>query len=869
MGATVAGGGSRHAGGFKLTPVMQQYLDIKAQHEDAVLFFRMGDFYEMFFEDAEKAASILDITLTSRNRNEENPVPMCGVPYHSVRPYIARMLEAGVRVAICEQVEMPQKGGALAKRKVTRVVSPGTTLDEESLAPEKSNYLAAVLARGGGAGLSITDFSTGEVRATQFSMIDELCEELVAMGPSEVVVSGEAAQECAAVLRTTLPGCMVDVPSLAVPDDRGLDLPVAAHRFLLAYVSATQGGNSGHLREPDYYSASAFLRVDEATRRNLELVEAARGGLRGSLVSVLDRCSTPMGKRLLRRWLLHPLADLEAIGARLDAVELLVADYELRNRLREGLKVIGDLERLNGRLGSGTAGPRDVLHLTDALDGVDSVEAALAGGLERQANRGALESILRRLDSLPVARTLIRETLCDEPPLSASKGGVIRDGFHEEVDRLRTVRRDGKSWIASFEADERTATGIASLKVGFNKVFGYYLEVTRSNQHLVPERYVRKQTLANAERYITEELKQRESEVLGAEERLGTLESHLFSALLEQLAGHHRGLGKTGAALAELDTLCGLAESAHYSGYCRPEFHDGCELLIRAGRHPVVEAGLGSRFVANDCVLGDDSRLLMVITGPNMAGKSTYLRQVALIALLAHCGSFVPATEARIPLLDRIFTRIGASDDLAAGKSTFMVEMSETADILGNMTDRSLVVLDEIGRGTSTFDGISIAWAVAEAMVKAGVKTLFATHYHELAGLASEYAAVENFSVAIRRYKEEMVFLYRVTAGPSSGSYGIEVARAAGVAAPVIEKARAILAKFEAGEGLPGMDESPQLALFAPSSRVAAAGVAAAPGNPEAAELLRRISNIDAETLSPLEALNVLAELVEQAKKAQ
>ncbi len=854
---------------MKLSPVMQQYLTIKGDHEDAILFFRMGDFYEMFFEDAERAAEILDITLTSRNRNDPDPIPMCGVPFHSMRPYVARLLEAGRRVAICEQVELPQQGEKIARRAVTRIVTPGTTLDEETLVPERSNYLASVAAFDDGAarswGLAITDFSTGEARATEFDGTAALLDELVATAPSEVVLPAGTDSDTVELVRESLPGCMVDIVGAGdvVPDA----LPSAAGRAwacLFGYVERTQGGRTAHLRAPSYYEAGAFLKLDNATRRNLELLESYGGGVKGSLVSVLDRSATAMGKRLMRRWVVQPLADLDAIGRRLDAVECLVEGYEFRQQLREALKKIGDLERLAGRLGSASAGPRDVRRLADALDGVEAVATMIGDFTDRGPLGGALVDRAAALEALPEVRERIRTTLTDEPPPLGGKGPIIRDGFHEEIDRLRTVSRDGKGWIAAFEADERERTGISTLKVGFNRVFGYFIEISRANQRLVPEGYERKQTLANAERYITEDLKKREVEVLGAEERLGSLEGHLFGELVAALAVHQQSLGSTAAALAVVDALSGLAETAHHSGYVRPEFHEGAELDLVGARHPVVEAGLSGRFVSNDCRLGPESRTVMVITGPNMAGKSTYLRQVALVTLLAHCGSFVPATSARVPLVDRIFTRIGASDNLAAGQSTFMVEMSETADILANMTERSLVVLDEIGRGTSTFDGISIAWAVAEAMVRAGTKTLFATHYHELAGLASEHDAVENFSVSVRRYKGDIVFLFRVVAGPTSGSYGIEVARLAGVPDEVIEKARTILASFESGEGVAGLSDHAQLTLFSnapqPTADVATA---------EATELVERIAAVDAETLSPLEALNLLADLVARAKEAR
>lgn len=854
---------------------MQQYLEIKGAHEDSILFFRMGDFYEMFFEDAEKAARLLDITLTSRNRNDPNPIPMCGIPYHSMRPYVARLLEAGQRVALCEQVELPGKGEKIARREVTRVISPGTTVDEESLAPERSNYLGAVTAADGQFGLALTDFSTGEVRVTQLEDAAALSEELSALAPAEVICEANADAALQSLVSAALPNSLLLRESLPT-GATGLDGndqfgpgPARAHALLLGYVARTQGGATAHLRSPERYDRSGFVILDEATRRNLEILETTGGRAQGSLVSAIDEASTAMGKRLLRRWLIQPLADSQAIGERLDAVEFLFEDYETRASLRDALSGIGDLERLCGRLGAGSAGPRDVVRLADSLDAVGRVRGILDAVAASGRRAGLLTKGVTAIDPCPQVVTRIRATLADDAPPVTNKGGVIREGFHAEVDRLREINRGGHGWLADFEASERARTGISTLKVGFNKVFGYFIEVTHANTAKVPPEYVRKQTLTSAERYITDDLKKRESELLGAQERLASLETHLFSELVAELLDSQGRLGMTAAALAAVDVVSGFAERAHKGRYVRPEFHAGLELEILAGRHPVVETKQGERFVANDCVLGPSACNVMVITGPNMAGKSTYLRQTALLVLLAHCGCFVPADSARVPVVDRIFTRIGASDNLAAGQSTFMVEMSETSAILSNMTERSLVVLDEIGRGTSTFDGISIAWAVAEAMVSTGVKTLFATHYHELAGLAQEHAGVENFSVAVRRYRGEILFLYKIVAGPTSGSYGIEVARLAGVPDQVIVRARVLLERFENGEGLPGMNESSQLALFAP--RVADK-VGQGADSPEAAvarQLHQELAELEPDSLTPLQSLNFLSELVARARREQ
>jgi len=861
---------------------MQQYLEIKGDHEDAVLFFQMGDFYEMFFEDAEKASSILDIALTSRNRNDPTPIPMCGVPHHSARSYVAKLLEAGVKVAICEQMEVPRRG--IVRREVTRVVTPGTSLDEESLAPDRGNFLASLASTAGGWALAWSDFSTGEVRVTDAPGLEGLEDELGGIGPSELLVDDGVGEDVVARLAEVVPRCLLtrgvrtdgdgaDVSVATAASWKATDLSPEcrdALRRLLGYLDRTQGGRTEHLREPVYHEAGSYLHLDRATRRNLEIVESIEGGRKGSLLGAIDRAVTPMGKRLTRDWLLRPLADVRAIGARLDAVERFCEGFELRSDLRDGLREIGDLERLAGRLGAGTAAARDLVRLADALESV----ATLGARLEREAELpSALATAAGGLDPLDDVRALIRRAIVDEPPATVGRGATVREGYHDEVDRVRAISAGGKGWMAEFEAAERERTGIARLKIGYNKVFGYYLEASRASQDKIPEEYERKQTLTNAERYITPELKQREAEVLGAEERLTSLENHLLGEITRDVAAHLAALSRTAAAIASLDVLAGLAETAHTAGFVRPEMCENGALDIVEGRHPVVEAAIGTGFVPNDCRLGEDGELVMVITGPNMAGKSTYLRQVALVALLAHCGSYVPATSARVPLVDRIFTRIGASDNLARGQSTFMVEMTETANILRSMSDRSLVVLDEIGRGTSTFDGISIAWAVAEAMVRGRVKTLFATHYHELAGLAAEHDTVANYSVAVRRYKGDIIFLYRVVEGATSGSYGIEVARLAGVPDPVIDSARNMLARFESGPGPSVASAELQPSLFGPQavSRPASASCGGDDGEPAAGptELAARLAATEIDHLTPLEALNLLDDLVRTARLKQ
>lgn len=863
---------TQRKGGYKLTPVMQQYLDMKRGHEDALLFFRLGDFYEMFFEDAERAAELLDLTLTSRNRNEENPIPMCGVPYHAARGYIARLLDAGVKVAICEQIELPTRG--LARREVTRVVTPGTSLDEDTLAPDRGNFLAAVAPIGESVGLAWAEFSTGDVRVTEVAGTESLTDELARVAPSEILLPSTAGP-LADAIRAVLPrallvaretpggrqgGGSIDADSYLAGVEGVPGASRTAVELLIAYLDATQGGRIGHLRPAEAYDAGSFLVVDRATRRNLELVESVDGTRAGSLLAVIDRAVTAMGRRCVRDRLLRPLCDAAAIGRRLDGVELFVERYDLRADVREGLRAVGDLERLVGRIGTATATPRDLCRVAEALAAAEQLKARLTAAGELPAIAVAA---CDAIEALPELQALVRRAIVDEPPAQVGRGALIREGYDAEVDRLRAIRSDGKGWMMEFEASERRRTGIANLKIGYTKVFGYYIEVSRSGLARVPADYARKQTIANGERYVTEELKRRESDLLGAEERLSVLESHLFGTLVTTAAESLREMSRTAAALAELDTLAAFAETAHVCGFARPELSRSGPLEIRDGRHPVVESIIGQGFVPNDCRLGPGSDTVMVITGPNMAGKSTYMRQVAIIVLLAHCGSFVPAARARIPLVDRIFTRIGASDRLAQGQSTFMVEMSETAHILRSMTERSLVVLDEIGRGTSTYDGISIAWAVAEAMVQARVKTLFATHYHELAALAGEHDSVGNYSVGVRRYRGEIVFLYRVEPGAASRSYGIEVAALAGVPDTVIERAQALLEHFERSPAAVAEAASRQRGLFdapVPSAR--------GQGGPDAA-FLDIVRAVDPDGLTPVQALVELDKLVREARKRQ
>ncbi len=855
--------------------MIQQYLQVKERYPDAILLYRLGDFYEMFFEDAEHASRILDLTLTSRNKGEEARVPLCGIPHHSAQPYIQKLLETGHKVAVCEQVEDPALAKGLVERKVVRVVTPGTVLEEENLEPSEPSYLAAILGEGPRAGLAVVDLSTGELRATETDSPELLREEVTRLRPREMIFAeGTVARESLgplAALRTSpLAVTRFDPVRFARwLEERGFDdaawreSPLAARALAgLLGVLEDQLARTDHLRVPERYACEGFLIVDQTSRRNLELVTAASGERRGSLLWVLDRTVTPMGARTLRHWILYPLLEPSEIGLRLDAVEELVETPALREDLRAALDGLGDLERLAGRVGSGGASPRDLVRSRQALARAETIQARLAN-----ARSALLLIAAREIFPLPELQAEIERALVDVPPASSRMGDLIRAGYSSEVDELRALRHDGKSWITTLEAAEKERTGISSLKVRYNKVFGYYIEITRSNLKLVPSHYQRKQTVAGAERFVTPELKEYESKVLGAEDRLRRLEAELFDALLARVAQALTALLSTAAALARIDALGSLAEAAERERYVRPEIDRSGVLEIDQGRHPVVERVLpAGRFVPNDTRLDPDGPQLVILTGPNMAGKSTYLRQNALIVLMAQMGSFVPAARARIGIVDRIFTRVGAADNLAAGDSTFMVEMKETACILDRLTPRSLIVLDEIGRGTSTFDGISIAWAVAESLHSSAArpKTLFATHFHELTDLVLTAERAANLSVAVKEWQGDVVFLRRIVPGPASQSYGIHVARLAGVPETVIARAREILANLERGErnevGEPRLaargNRSGQLGLFSP---VPAAR----------SPILDELRAIDPLTLTPIEALQKLHDLVEKAKREE
>ena len=872
--------GKANAGGQPLTPMMRQYLEIKAEHPDAILFFRLGDFYEMFMEDAVTAARILDITLTSRNKGAADEVPLCGVPYHSCQPYITRLVQAGHRVAICEQVEDPREAKGIVRREVVRVVTPGLVVDTETLDPRRNNYLAALAPGGDGRwGLACIDITTGEFRATESGSLAEIATELAARDPAEVLVPAdeEGGEPLPGLLDASLQGrTLTRLPHWVMAADRARhellaafphasleafgcrDLPGAlgAAGAVLHYLAATQKGALPHLQPLRTFQTHEFMVLDDFTRRNLELTGSLLdGGRRGALLGVLDRTVTAMGARKLRHWIHHPLVDLAAIRRRHAAVAELVEASLRRDDLRTQLDGVYDLERLNARIALATGNAKDLVALKLSLERLPALLALLAPLADP-----LLADLRARIDPLHDVVELIGRAIVDDPPFVLREGGLIRSGYHAELDELRRISREGKGWIARLEQEEKERTGIASLKVRYNRVFGYYIEVTRSQLARVPDDYQRKQTLAGAERYITPQLKEYEEKVLGAEERLVELEYDLFQEVRRQVAAHGPRLQATAEGLATLDVLAGLADLAHDRNYCVPVMDEDTALVIDEGRHPVIEAmNLGERFVPNDLAMDSRDQQILVITGPNMAGKSTFMRQVALIVLMAQIGSLVPAKAARIGVVDRIFTRVGASDNLARGQSTFMVEMTETANILNHATPRSLIILDEIGRGTSTFDGISIAWAVAEYLHDTpgvAAKTLFATHYHELTDLAQTRERVGNYNVAVKEWQDQILFLRRIVKGGASHSYGIQVARLAGLPDAVIGRAREVLRNLEAGEFEAG---APRLARSKRTAAVPAPqlGLFDRTDDP----LRRRLEEIDVSALTPLEALNRLDEL--------
>lgn len=803
------------------TPMLRQYHEIKQQYPGTLLFFRLGDFYEMFFEDAQIGARELEITLTARHKESGSPVPMCGVPYHAAQGYIARLVRKGYRVAICEQTEDPGGNKKLVKREVVRVITPGTALENQLLESNRNNFLASVCGAGEGMGLAVADLSTGEFLATEFhgpDAWDHIREQLAIFSPSELIYPATLSalikpysqnpeftntlpatsledwnfgyEQAGDTLRSGLRVAALDGFGLS-----GKSWAVSAAGACLGYILETQKADAAHIREISYFEPSNYLLLDSTSLNNLEVVEGQEN--RSSLIRTIDRTLTSMGARLLRQWLIRPSVRIDEINLRLDSVDEFRRDRIVRDRMRASLSQVADLERLAGKITLNRILPRELIALRQTIDLLPEIRTILSG---RSAS--LLQTLAENFDDLSDIGARITQTIADEPPAAAGEPGVIRDGYSAELDELRGLARSGKGYIAAIEARERERTGIGSLKVKFNNVFGYFLEISNTHRERVPADYERKQTLVNAERYTTPELKEYERKVLGAEERILEIENELFRELRLDLAHKVARIQGVARLIALTDVTSSLAEVADKQQYCRPQFHLGDEIEIKGGRHPIVEV-LEDRFIPNDLYINNSTDRLLILTGPNMGGKSVFLKQAALICILGQAGSFVPAGSARLPLLDRIFTRVGASDNLARGRSTFMVEMVETANILNTATARSLILLDEVGRGTSTFDGLSLAWAIAEYLHDHGQhssKTIFATHYHELTELSKMRPGVKNFQVAVSESGGEITFLRRVVSGSASKSYGIEVARLAGLPGSVVERAREILGNLEQNE---------------------------------------------------------------------
>jgi DNA mismatch repair protein MutS len=798
-----------------LTPMMKQYMQTKEEYKDCILFYRLGDFYEMFFDDALTASKELEITLTGKNCGLEERAPMCGIPYHAVDSYLNRLVSKGYKVAICEQVEDPKTAKGIVKREVIRVVTPGTNLDTQGLDETKNNYIMCIVYMADRYGLSVADVTTGEYLVTELDSQTKLMDELYKFMPSEIVcneafyMSGldlddlknrlhmaiyslEAWYFDDALCRETLQEHF-KVASLEGIGLSDYECGMIASGALLKYLEETQKNSLSHMSRLTRYATGNYMVLDSATRRNLELVETLREKQkRGSLLWVLDKTKTAMGARTLRKYVEQPLIDKKSIVKRLDAVAELKDNAICREEIREYLNPVYDLERLVGKITYQSANPRDLIAFQSSLSMLPSVKCIL-----KDMESDLLKEIYEELDPLEELCDLVGRAIQEEPPLAMKEGGIIKDGYNEEVDRLRKAKSEGKNWLADLETREREKTGIKNLRIRYNKVFGYYLEVTNSFKDLVPDYYTRKQTLANAERYIIPELKELEDTILGAEDKLCALEYELYCEVRNTIAAELTRIQRTAKAVAKLDVIASLALVAERNNYVRPKINEKGVIDIRDGRHPVVEKMIpNDMFIANDTYLDDKKQRISIITGPNMAGKSTYMRQAALIVLMAQLGSFVPASSANIGLVDRIFTRVGASDDLASGQSTFMVEMNEVANILRNATSKSLLILDEIGRGTSTFDGLSIAWAVVEYISNSkllGAKTLFATHYHELTELEGKISNVNNYCIAVKEKGDDIVFLRKIVKGGADKSYGIQVAKLAGVPDPVINRAKEIV----------------------------------------------------------------------------
>ena len=862
----------------ELSPMMKQYMEIKSQNEDSILFFRVGDFYEMFFDDAKKASEELDLVLTGKDCGQEERAPMCGVPYHSCEAYIARLVEKGYKVAICEQTEDPATAKGLVKRDIIRVVTPGTVIEDAMLEEGKNNYLASLNVTEEGAGLCFTDASTGECHATVLSgdnSENDVKDELTRFSPKELLVSEDLKTKSAALWEYITKGFSATVtvrqsvsfnPEITeslfvkhfgeeVIEQLGIKKQGAIASALGAVIEYLyETGKNGNIsvNKLDIYSGGQYMRLDMTAVRNLELTETMRTkAKKGSLLWVLDRTKTAMGKRLIRSWVQKPLVNITQINLRQNAVEELCSDTVLRGETMEYLSGIKDVERLMSRMVYGTASARDLIAVAATAHRFPILKNLLSS-----VSCKMLKEIYSDIDTLEDIAELIDSSIVDEPPFSVREGGLIKQGYSEEVDLLRGDMNSGTSFLSDIENRERERTGIKNLRVRYNKVFGYYIEVTNSFLDKVPEDYIRKQTLTNCERFITEELKEIEKRVLTAKDRIVQLEYEIFDGIRKKTASELKRFQKTAAAIARLDALCSLAEVSASNRYCRPLVNNGGAIMIKSGRHPVVEQVINTPFVANDTMLNMKDDRCAIITGPNMAGKSTYMRQVAIITLMAQIGCFVPAESAEIGVVDAIFTRVGASDDLAAGQSTFMVEMSEVADILKNATNKSLLILDEIGRGTSTFDGMSIARAVLEYVAdkkKLGAKALFATHYHELTEMENELQGVKNYNIAVKKRGDDITFLRRIVRGGADDSYGIEVAKLGGIPEEVIKRAKQILKKTEE-EGLVTYKTAPDPDIQLPIEMQGAQ------------DMLNELKLLDVNTLTPIEAMQILFDFVNKAK---
>lgn len=877
----------------EMTPMMRQYLEVKERCKDCILFFRLGDFYEMFFEDAKVVSKELELVLTGKDCGMPERAPMCGIPYHASLSYIARLVSKGYKVAIGEQLEDPATAKGIVKRDIVKIYTPGTVTDDQMLDQKVNNYIMAVYEFKGMYGLAAADLSTGELHYTALtvgSTYNHLANEIARFAPSEVMIN-ESAQSAGALdsfLKQVSGAHLGYVPddlfdftgacrrlsemlsgkgkALSDKELNKNEYAVRAFGALMTYLEDTQRMSLDRMMEPDLYTVNAYMIVDAASRRNLEITETLRDkAKRGSLLWVLDRTETAMGGRALRRWLEQPLIDTDAIGARLDGVGELKDSFMSRCEIRELLHGVYDMERLAGKVSLGSVNARDLASLRQSLSKLPYVKNALSF-----CKTPLLRALDDHIDLLEDVYTLLEAAIVEDPPMLMRDGGIIREGYSSEVDECRKATVCGKDWLTELEAREREQTGIKNLKVGYNKVFGYYIDVSNSFKSLVPPHYIRKQTLANNERYITDELKKMEDTILGAEERLLRLETELFGQIREQVGAQCTRLKQTAYAIAELDALCSLAEVADRENYCRPEVveSESCEIVLKESRHPVVEKMLGAgEFVPNDVTLDCKEDSLLVITGPNMAGKSTYMRQAALIVLMAQMGSFVPASSAKISVVDKLFTRVGASDDLASGRSTFMVEMSEVANILANATSRSFLILDEIGRGTSTFDGLSIAWAVLEYILKnIGARTMFATHYHELTELEGKLPGVKNYSSDVRKKGEEIVFLRKIRRGEADGSYGVCVAALAGIPKAVTLRAEELSRQLEEaglyaksgkkGKKQPDGYEQDGMDLISYTASTVMQD-----------ELIEELKNLNVQELTPIEAMNILYRLHQKAEQ--